>query len=57
MFLVTFDFEHTYIKKWSYASGVECKSCEISNQMFLNQIILEKERRAGYDINIAKEDC
>ena len=22
MFLVTFDFEHTYIKKWCYASGV-----------------------------------
>ena len=36
MFLVTFDFEHTYIKKWCYASAVECKSCEISNRMFFN---------------------
>ena len=36
MFLVTFDFENTYIKKWCYASGVECKFCEISNQLCLN---------------------
>ena len=38
MFLVTFDFEHTYIKKWCYASSAECKSCEISNEMILNVI-------------------
>ena len=38
MFLVTFDFEHTYLK-----SGVmqvvlidECKSSNIGNQMFFN---------------------
>ena len=32
MFLVTFEFEHTYIKKWCYASGADVfKSCEISN--------------------------
>ena len=36
MFLVTFDLEHTYIKKSCYASGIDCKSCEISNKMFLN---------------------
>ena len=37
MSLVTFDFEHTYIKKWCYASGVyQYKFCEISNQMFFN---------------------
>ena len=37
MFLVTFDFEYTYIKKWCYASGVyEWKSCEINTQMFFN---------------------
>ena len=37
MFLVNFDFEHTFIEKSCYASGVyECKSCEISNQMFSN---------------------
>ena len=43
MFLVTFDFEHTYIKKWCYASGVmqvvfinECKFCENSVKMFFN---------------------
>ena len=43
MFLVTFDFEHAYIKKPCYASGIECKSCEISNQMFLNVIFLFSE--------------
>ena len=38
MFLATFDFEYTYIKKWCYASGVynKFKSCEISSQMFFN---------------------
>ena len=37
MFVVTFDFEHTYIKKWCYANGVyECKSCKIINKMFFN---------------------
>ena len=35
MSLVTFDFEHTYIKK-CHTSGAECQSCEISNQMLLN---------------------
>ena len=34
MSLVTFDFEHTYIKKWCHVSGAECKYCEIGNQMF-----------------------
>ena len=43
MFLVTFDFEHAYIKKPCYARGIECKSCEISNQMFLNVIFLFSE--------------
>ena len=42
MFLVL-DFEHTYIKKWCYASGgVECKSCEVSNQMFREEDELTK---------------
>ena len=37
MFLATFDFDHTCIKKWCYASVVyELKSGEISNQMFAN---------------------
>ena len=40
-FDITFDFDHTYIKKRCYASGVyECKSCEISNQIFFNVILL-----------------
>ena len=41
MFLVL-DFEHTYIKKWCYASGVERKSCEVSNQMFREEDELTK---------------
>ena len=45
MFLVIFDFEHTYIKKCCYASGVECKSCEVSNQMFLTVIFSFLKRR------------
>ena len=32
----------------------ECKSCEISNQMFFNVFIFEDKRQTGYDINIAK---
>ena len=50
MFLVTFDSEHTYIKKSCYTSGVEWKSCEISNHVF----IFENKRRTGYEINSAK---
>ena len=43
-----------------YGSGLnvlinECKSCEISNQMFFNVIFhFQKKRQTGYDINIAK---
>ena len=55
MFLVTFDFEHTYIKKWCQANGVEYKSCEIRNQMFLNVMFtFLKTKDTGYDINIAE---
>ena len=45
MFLVTFDFEHTYIKKWCYASGVECNSCEIRNQIILTVLYSFSKRR------------
>ena len=35
----------TSFKKWCYANGVECKSCEISSKMFLNVIFSFSKRR------------
>ena len=32
----------------------ECKSCEISNQMFCNVFIFENKKETGYDKDIAK---
>ena len=49
MFLITFDFEHTYIKKWCHISGVECKSCEIGKCFFFNIFIFENKIQFGYD--------
>ena len=38
MFLVTFDFEHTILRSGAFQLVFinECKSCEISSQMFFN---------------------
>ena len=48
MFLVTFDCgqEIVFIN--------ECKSCEISNQMFFNVMffIFRNKRRTGYDVKL-----
>ena len=51
MFLLVFDFEHAYIKKWHYAKVVfinECQSCEISNQMFFNAIFSFFKSATGF---------
>ena len=59
MFLVTFDFQRTYLKQWCYASGVyKCKSCEIRNQIFFNAMLsFSKTKEELVMTNSTKQNC
>ena len=55
MFLVTFDFEHTYIKKLCLNMNLNLVKLAIK-YFQRNFVIYENERQSSCNINIAKEN-